>query len=68
MYESKSNGVALLRVQNVLQAFGVSRSTLWRWRMSGTFPKPIQLGPRIIAWRQTDLDNWLRQSEEDTEQ
>jgi hypothetical protein len=33
----------------------VSRSTWWLGVKSGRFPRPVQLGPRTVAWRVEDL-------------
>jgi predicted DNA-binding transcriptional regulator AlpA len=33
----------------------VSKSTWWQGIRSGRFPKPVKLGPRITAWRVTDI-------------
>ena len=48
-----------MRVPAVLDRLGVSRTTLYRWMEDGHFPKPIRLGPNTIAWRASDLDQWL---------
>ena len=36
----------------------VSHSTLWRWCVSGTFPKPVRVGPRRTFWRVQDVEAW----------
>ena len=33
----------------------VSRSTWWAGVKSGRYPKPVKLGPRITAWRISDI-------------
>jgi len=38
---------------------GLARSTLYDWMKAGTFPKPIALGTRLVAWRESDIDAWL---------
>lgn len=43
--------------QNVLG--GIGRSTLWRWIREGTFPAPVKLGPRMVAWDVAVVDAWL---------
>ncbi len=52
--------LALLRQREVLALVKVSRPTLWSWRRAGTFPAPIRLGPNTIAWRQSDVEAWLK--------
>jgi predicted DNA-binding transcriptional regulator AlpA len=33
----------------------VSKSTWWAGVKDGRFPQPIKLGPRITAWRESDV-------------
>ena len=44
-----------------LVALGIfrNRMTLKRWIARGHFPTPIQLGPNTIAWRASDVKEWL---------
>jgi prophage regulatory protein len=45
----------LLRLREVLQLIPLSRSTWWSGVNCGRFPKPVRLGPRIVAWRFCDI-------------
>jgi len=38
---------------------GVSRPTLWEWRRNGRFPEPLKLGPRRIAWLESDVKRYI---------
>lgn len=49
-----------LRLNAVLDKTGLSRSTLYRELQDGTFPKQIAIGPRCVAWRQADVEAWMR--------
>jgi prophage regulatory protein len=42
----------------VMQATGLARSTIYRLVATGEFPRPEHLGPRAIAWRWSDLEQW----------
>jgi len=33
----------------------VGRATWWAGVASGRFPKPVKLGPRLPAWRRSDI-------------
>lgn len=60
---------ALLRKQAVKARFGIrADSTLYEWMAAGSFPKPIKIGPRAVAWVESELDAWERQriAERDT--
>ncbi|WP_158008539.1 AlpA family phage regulatory protein [Vibrio cyclitrophicus] len=48
-----------IRANELSEALGISLSTLWRYRKSGVIPAPISLGPRIVGWRTSDIQNWL---------
>ena len=50
----------LARLPTVLQATGLGRSTIYRLIADGSFPAPVRLGPRAVAWRWSDLDQWTR--------
>lgn len=49
----------LIRLPEVQHRVGLGRSTIYRWMSEGKFPKPVQLGTRAVAWRETDIDRWL---------
>ncbi|WP_411993365.1 helix-turn-helix transcriptional regulator [Agarivorans sp. DSG3-1] len=48
-----------IRSNELSEALSISHSTLWRWRKAGVVPEPIALGPRIVGWRTSDIQNWL---------
>lgn len=37
----------------------ISESTWWQGVRAGRFPKPVRLGPRIVAWRAEDIRELL---------
>ena len=53
----------ILRRPDVEARTGLARSTLYDWMKAGTFPKPIALGARLVAWRESDIDAWLASRE-----
>jgi prophage regulatory protein len=50
----------LARLPSVLRLTGLGRSTIYRWIADGSFPAPVRLGPRAVAWRWSDLDRWTQ--------
>jgi prophage regulatory protein len=62
---SSSNPERLLRLRSIIAPGGpipVSRSTWWHGVRCGRFPKPVRfLGPRITAWRQSDIERLIAQ-------
>ena len=49
----------LLRTADVLDRLSISRETLRRWRISGLFLEPRQIGPGTLAWDFDDIEIWL---------
>ncbi|EKO5124767.1 AlpA family phage regulatory protein [Vibrio fluvialis] len=54
-----SQTALLIRCNELALELGISNSTLFRWRQNGEIPKPIYLGPRIVAWERAQIDQWL---------
>jgi prophage regulatory protein len=54
------------RLPTVIQATGLGRSTIYRLVADGSFPQPVHLGPRAVAWRWSDLDRWSESRRVDT--
>lgn len=49
----------ILRVKEVADKLSISKSTIWRLRREGCFPKPVKLGPRAVGWFESDVTDWL---------
>jgi prophage regulatory protein len=47
-----------LRMPSVMRLTGLGRSTIYRMMAEHTFPCPVRLGARAVAWRRADLDRW----------
>ncbi|KNE27042.1 helix-turn-helix transcriptional regulator [Achromobacter spanius] len=50
---------SLLRLPEVLKIVPVSRATWYAGIKSGRFPAQVKLGPRIAAWRRSDIERLL---------
>lgn len=48
----------LIRVADVCELLGVSRTTIYRLRSEEAFPEPIKLGARAIRWRIDAIEAW----------
>lgn len=51
--------VILLRCRDVVNLVGLSRSTLYVLVKDGTFPSPIQVGPRAVRWLASEVNAWI---------
>ena len=47
----------LIRMKEVVQMTGLSRSTLYRLQQMEEFPKAVKLGGRSVAWVRRDIEN-----------
>jgi prophage regulatory protein len=50
----------IIRYQDLAKELGVSRSTIWRWRRKHLLPPAISLGPKLICWERTVINDWLK--------
>lgn len=48
-----------LRQPQVLRLIPISKSTLWRRVVAGTFPAPVKLSARVTVWRVADVRCWM---------
>ncbi|MCB7130079.1 MAG: AlpA family phage regulatory protein [Candidatus Brocadiales bacterium] len=46
---------------------GLSRTTRWRLERAGLFPKRRQISPGLIAWLESEVQEWLRDCAENEE-
>lgn len=49
----------LLRLPSVKTQTGLSKSEIYRRIKLGTFPKPLSLGARAVAWTATSIEGWV---------
>jgi len=50
---------SLLRLNQVREACALSRSELYRRIKLREFPRPVSIGRRAVAWRSSDIANWI---------
>lgn len=53
------NGKRLIRRAEVCDRTGLPVSTLYRYMANGTFPKPVKIGEKSVAWVEDDVDGWI---------
>ncbi len=52
-------GAPLYRERDLRQEFGLSTTRIYEMMASGTFPRPVKIGPRAVAWCKAHVDAWL---------
>lgn len=51
----------LLRLPEVQQVCALGKTSIYAGAHDGTFPKPIRISARCVAWRESDLVAWQAQ-------
>ena len=49
-----------LRRKQIEKVTGLARSTIYDKIKSGSFPKPVKIGDRAVAWLGSEIDEWQR--------
>lgn len=49
----------LLRLRDVIDRTGLSRSTIYRRLDDGIFPAPVRIGDFAVRWRESALQQWM---------
>jgi prophage regulatory protein len=50
----------LIRSNDVQARTGLPKSSLHNMARAGTFPAPLKLGARAVAWRASEVDAWIQ--------
>ena len=53
--------LCLLRLPQVRERVGLQRTAIYDGIKLGTFPPPIKLGRRCVAWPSDAIDTWVRE-------
>lgn len=59
MTKQLQQALAILRRKQVEARTGLSRSTIYARVSDGTFPKPVNIGPRAVGWVESEITDWL---------
>ena len=51
----------LLRLGEVAARTGLSRTTIYVWRIEGRFPQAVLLGTRNVGWIESEIEEWIRE-------
>ena len=49
----------LIKLKEVMDCTGLGRSTIYNYIADGTFPKPVSLGARAVAWVESEVQEWI---------
>lgn len=54
----------LIRMPEVCARLGVCSRTISRRVKDGTLPRPLLIGSKAIAWRESQIDDWIANLQE----
>lgn len=54
----------LFRLPEVEALSGLKKTSVYNGAHDGTFPKPIRISARCVAWRESDLVAWQAQRQQ----
>ena len=49
----------LLRLRQVEEITGLSRSSIYRRMQAGEFPRPVKIGSTAVRWSEGEIVAWL---------
>jgi prophage regulatory protein len=50
----------MLRLQDVIQRTGLSRSQIYRLIPNKEFPSQVSLSDRVVGWVEAEIEQWLQ--------
>lgn len=53
----------LIRFPDLRKMTGLSRSSIYRREVAGRFPQRVQLGGTAVAWRESEVTQWMADPE-----
>lgn len=56
--------IRFLRLPEVRDRVGLSRSQIYRLIQAGGFPAPLKIGPQVSVWPDEDITRWQRETME----
>lgn len=55
----KAQSRTLIRLPRVERITGRGRSQIYRGVVDGTFPRPVRIGARAVAWIEAEVQQWI---------
>ena len=52
-------GIRFLRMDDLREKVGLSRSQIYKLMADGAFPKQNKVGERISVWQESEVEEWM---------
>lgn len=59
MTKSEARVENILRLNNVINRTGLSKSSIYAFIKANKFPKSISLGLRSVGWLESEINEWI---------
>ena len=53
------NTMRLIKIKEVIKMTSLSRATIYKYMADDSFPKPVSLGTKAVAWVEDEVENWI---------
>ncbi|EHH0708157.1 AlpA family transcriptional regulator [Vibrio fluvialis] len=50
----------LIRLKEVIELTGLSRSCIYKYIEEGRFPRSVPLGGRSVGWVESEIHDWIQ--------
>jgi len=50
----------IIRLNQVIDATGLGRSTIYKYIAEGKFPLSLQLSERCVGWVESEIQQWIQ--------
>ena len=58
-FPSPSERKRLLRIRQVTETTGLSKSAIYRNIATRGFPRPLRIAPKSVAWVEAEVQDWM---------
>ena len=55
----RNNTMRLIKIKEVIKMTSLSRATIYKYMADDSFPKPVSLGAKAVAWVEDEVENWI---------
>lgn len=55
----RNNNMRLIKIKEVIKMTSLSRATIYKYMAEDSFPKPVPLGAKAVAWVEDEVENWI---------
>lgn len=50
----------IIRLNQVIDATGLGRSTIYKYISEGKFPLSLQISERCVGWVESEIEQWIQ--------